>query len=1499
MRIMQWNAGRGLGDADNGILDVLAVEKGARVCLLQETVGFNPNGTVKALKESRRWSVFESGRASILVSQGVRAVECKQWARVAGVDGAVLDAVAVEVAGMGIAHPILLVSVYRDQTQSIPEAIEFLRELLFQLTAVSVIVGGDFNIHSTALGASRDGPQGGEFGSLVDELREIGGNCVNDGSPTWVGRVNRVAPCTPSHIDGTLFAPGLDWPIDLRDWRTGDQSQSDHVTIYYDIVEQSNEGPFTPDHVTKRREQCHVRVPPPLNWFQLKRKACTEDRLNMFSVNAEAVARGDQGGLRSEPAKEFASRVLGEIQTAALHCGLIKPWAAKPKKGVFRTYGWTETCARIYKARERAREQLKACVDEDERDEWRTKWKGHCLDLQSAARIAKEHEWQDFCSEIRADTPTKEIWGRVRRVGKTGKGQKGAATPMMRDANGLAVPTAGGQAQLLTDNWAWRSSADHPSTAAFSAPAKDRIEQEYDSIMLSVQERDTDLNEPAYCQLFGAMELDAILARVPKGKAAGWDGISYELLAALGPEMRSRVLSCINGLWVAGGVPEDWKEAVLVGLGKTESPTKAEDFRPVSLLVCLCKIHEALVHHRVEWVLDGRIKKLPPNDLGFRHNSTAVHQVLRATQQAHEAWERGCDLALVMLDVDKAFDTMWGVGLIVKLFRLGIRGRMLRWIDDYMKRRKCRAVVEGELSRDKTWDLGIGQGGILGPLFFVIYFSDMPLPPQSGGKFADDGSLWQRLSRVPAERAKGVEELQDLLDGIFEWAREWRATFSVKKTVFLVITPIRKKQFMIDNPVNLTMGGVKLTQVMEGGSRLLGIWIDPHLTFDCHVTKVGERAWRRIHVLRSITGTKWGADRVSLKNLYMGWVRPILEYGSYVYAGASAEVLGKLDKIQAAALRIITGTTSSACIESLHLETGIQYLGTRRLEELAITASALRRTSALANSAAADFQMWFGEPESSVSASRMVLSTSAESGYERAGGRMSPFDMIGGAYKLVGMWDFDVDLEGKDSVAGGYNRAPWVVPIPTKDRNWPKFKAASARSKEGAERARAYGTDRVREAYSEGANHGKDVLMAYTDGSADLIRGGGGAAVVWEGGALGGKTLVKDLGQIATSFMAEGEALLLAIASVDDAVKNLDPTMTRIHIWADCQPAIRLIDEGRTGTKCTYWKMAVRAKRMVDSFVKKGIEIFTDWLPAHCGIAQNELADKAANLIADRGREKGSVGVRVYRPHMVIRGAIRLRVKRMQDHWYRTSEMAKRARAMNPNARPRDIGRALREANLGREFETCLCRLRVGNETRPSGRVRMGITKTSRCFRCPGEDGTEHRLFVCPAFAVEREKARKSLLTVDSRLLFNMATLIGLWGVREGDMCRVLKVLSDYMDSLPGLREGFLETRRLNKKPGTGDESGVLLVKPVVPRKRKRAGVAAAGAEEAEPQPKRSRRSRISSAPPDREPRRSRKRRTRPDLPVPEEPADITMEPLTASDVEELERQFNIYEFYV
>ena len=76
--------------------------------------------------------------------------------------------------------------------------------------------------------------------------------------------------------------------------------------------------------------------------------------------------------------------------------------------------------------------------------------------------------------------------------------------------------------------------------------------------------------------------------------------------------------------------------------------------------------------------------------------------------------------------------------------------------------------------------------------------------------------------------------------------------------------------------------------------------------------------------------------------------------------------------------------------------------------------------------------------------------------------------------------------------------------------------------------------------------------MAYTDGSADLVRGGGGAAVAWEGESLNSRTFSKDIGHIATRFMAEGEALLLAIAQIEEAVGTQDPSSVRVHLWSDC-----------------------------------------------------------------------------------------------------------------------------------------------------------------------------------------------------------------------------------------------------------------------------------------------------------------------------------------------------------
>ena len=99
-----------------------------------------------------------------------------------------LDAAAVEITGMTLPGPILFVSVYRDQSRDTMDLVDYLRDLLFQFPNGNVVVGGDFNMKSKALGAPVDGRGGEELRLLVEELQEEGGGCSNTGKPTWLGR---------------------------------------------------------------------------------------------------------------------------------------------------------------------------------------------------------------------------------------------------------------------------------------------------------------------------------------------------------------------------------------------------------------------------------------------------------------------------------------------------------------------------------------------------------------------------------------------------------------------------------------------------------------------------------------------------------------------------------------------------------------------------------------------------------------------------------------------------------------------------------------------------------------------------------------------------------------------------------------------------------------------------------------------------------------------------------------------------------------------------------------------------------------------------------------------------------------------------------------------------------------------------------------------------------------------------------------------------------------
>ena len=98
---------------------------------------------------------------------------------------------------------------------------------------------------------------------------------------------------------------------------------------------------------------------------------------------------------------------------------------------------------------------------------------------------------------------------------------------------------------------------------------------------------------------------------------------------------------------------------------------------------------------------------------------------------------------VIYLDFQKAFNKVPHVRLLAKLEAIGIKGRLLGWIKEWLTGQKQRVVINGMASDWKDVLSGIPQGSILGPLLFIIFINDLDLGIKNSIlKFADDTKLF-------------------------------------------------------------------------------------------------------------------------------------------------------------------------------------------------------------------------------------------------------------------------------------------------------------------------------------------------------------------------------------------------------------------------------------------------------------------------------------------------------------------------------------------------------------------------------------------------------------------------------------------------------------------------------------------------------------------------------------------------------------------------------------
>jgi len=100
-------------------------------------------------------------------------------------------------------------------------------------------------------------------------------------------------------------------------------------------------------------------------------------------------------------------------------------------------------------------------------------------------------------------------------------------------------------------------------------------------------------------------------------------------------------------------------------------------------------------------------------------------------------------------------------------------------MEHFLVDRHMRIHVNGSLSSWIAVLSGVPQRSILGPLLFLIFVNDLPEWVHNSIKmFADDTNIWAKI-----EKMEDKESLQQDLDNLVEWSKNWLLAFTLRNTL--------------------------------------------------------------------------------------------------------------------------------------------------------------------------------------------------------------------------------------------------------------------------------------------------------------------------------------------------------------------------------------------------------------------------------------------------------------------------------------------------------------------------------------------------------------------------------------------------------------------------------------------------------------------------------------------------------------------------------------------
>ncbi len=185
--------------------------------------------------------------------------------------------------------------------------------------------------------------------------------------------------------------------------------------------------------------------------------------------------------------------------------------------------------------------------------------------------------------------------------------------------------------------------------------------------------------------------------------------------------------------------------------------------------------------------------------------------------------DSGLYTGMILIDLQKAFDTVDHEILLKKLNAVGAGDVVVSWFKSYLADRKQFVDINCTLSAPEDVTCGVPQGSILGPLLFLLYVNDMPSSVSCDLMlYADDSALIVSGKIVQAIETKLSQELYK----ISVWLEKNKLSLHLGKTESILFAS--KKRLKDKNKMNIVCNGNEI--IAKDSVKYLGATLDQDMS---------------------------------------------------------------------------------------------------------------------------------------------------------------------------------------------------------------------------------------------------------------------------------------------------------------------------------------------------------------------------------------------------------------------------------------------------------------------------------------------------------------------------------------------------------------------------------------------------------------------------------------------------------------------------------------------